>query len=168
VNTVSVLPVRPHRHGEPGADGVAGSLVDVVESVSEGDLDGPQVVVLRHLDCRFLQLLAGDPDRRALPPTVGSGELQDRGFDARGRTRRLQRPLGDLVQVERGCELAHEAVAVPSGGVGELFDGATHGFGHPGVDLRVGAPNSSRCPSSRYQRDPERSDDGDERHRSFR
>ena len=152
---VRELPVRGAGEGREGADRQAVGAhgkdypgaddrrrgVDVVDSVAVGDLDRPQVVVLRHVDRGAGRLLGGDPDRRVQPAALGAPGVDHRRLDPGHGGRRLQGALRHLVQVERGGELPDEAVGPRGvlGGVdriGQIPHGFVHSRGHPGDGVR--------------------------------
>ena len=97
-------------------------------------------------------------------PLPGRGHrIEQGGVDAGDRGRRLERPLGDLLEVERGGELAHEpgrlALRQLPHRLLERLGGLPHGRFHARVGPRPGADQRPQRRRGRQRRHDERSDE---------
>lgn len=134
----------------------------IVDAVAEADDDRAQIVAVGELDGRASGLLGRHADRMP-DPLAGRGDrLEQRRVDPGDRRGCLERPLADLLQVERRRELADEAAGLrvgelphhPLQPIGRLPDGRLD----PGIRPVSGTQQRHRCRDGEEQGDPERSD----------
>ena len=104
---------RQRRAGKPRA------LGHVVEPVAVDDLQRPQVGMGRHLEQRSLDLVVGEARRARRPGRRVVADHDQRRVDARHPDDRVERPVEDVVGVERRGEL--RAVADPAFGLLDLL-----------------------------------------------
>ena len=78
---------------------------DLLDPVAVQHLERAQVLVRGCAQRRVLDLVRLEPDRRRHAAPLGAQGVEERAVDPRDRGSRLDRAVGDVVDVERGGEL---------------------------------------------------------------